>query len=67
MQRANLGKRLRTIFKKYYPDKNIASNMMRHILLSDHYKEVDLVETEKKSVEYGHKVGMGMKYAVKEE
>jgi len=66
MQRANLGKRLRTIFQKYYPGKNIASNMMRHILLSDHYKDVDLVETEKKSNEYGHNVGTGMKYAVKD-
>tara|TARA_R110000772_G_scaffold2576_1_gene9320 strand:+ start:481 stop:1467 length:987 start_codon:yes stop_codon:yes gene_type:complete len=67
MQRANLGKRLRTIFKKYYPDKNIASNMMRHILLSDHYKDVDLVGSGTKSMQYGHTITTGMKYAVKEE
>lgn len=64
LNRNNLSKHLAYMFKTH-TGKKIASNMLRHILLSDEVGCDVAMELEQKASNYGHSIGTQLKYVKK--
>ena len=66
LQRNGLTKHLQTIFKKFYPNKNVSSSMLRHIYLTSKYGDVK--EEMKKDAELlAHSGSMQQQYIKEKE